>query len=53
MINGFSKSYYDNKCRKLKNRDNTVVDKYLNFKHVAIFVWLYSPICVRPGRKPR
>ena len=29
MINGFSKTYYDNKCRKLNNRDITVVDEHL------------------------
>ena len=31
MINGFSKTYYDNKCRKLNYRDNTVVDEHLRF----------------------
>ena len=30
MINGFSKTY-DKKCRKLNNRDNTVVDEHLSF----------------------
>ena len=27
MINGFSKTCYDNKCRKLNYRENTVVDR--------------------------
>ena len=31
MINGFSKTYYDNNCRKLNYRDNTVVDEHLSF----------------------
>ena len=31
MIKGFSKTYYDNKCRKLSYRDNTVVDEHLCF----------------------
>ena len=27
MIKGFSKTYYDNKCCELNNRDNAVVDE--------------------------